>query len=101
MPDDLTLLDANILVYALFVDSEHYDKCRILLLSGSDPDSGFCVTSQVLAEFFSVATNPKRLSAAKTPAEALGAIEAILALAGRLRLAHAGGCSKTLDRNRS
>ena len=82
MPDDLSLLDANILVYALFVDSEYYDRCRTLLAKGSDPKCGFCVTSQVLAEFFSVVTNPKRVSAAKAPHEALAAIEAILAMPG-------------------
>jgi toxin-antitoxin system PIN domain toxin len=82
MADDLALLDANILVYALFVDSEHHERCRKLLTRASDRECGFCVTSQVLAEFFSVVTNPKRVSVAKTPEEALAAIEAILAMPG-------------------
>jgi predicted nucleic acid-binding protein len=82
MPDDLSVLDANILVYALFADSEHHERCRSLLAKGVDAQSGFCVTSQVLAEFFSVVTNPKRVSIAKTPEEALSAIEAILAMPG-------------------
>lgn len=82
MPDDLTLLDANILVYALFVDSEHHERCRTLLVRASNRECGFCVTSQVLAEFFSVVTNPKRVSVAKTPEEALAALEAILAMPG-------------------
>jgi len=41
-----------------------------------------CFTSQVLAELFSIPTNPKRVSDPRTPEEAVAAIEAILAIPG-------------------
>ena len=41
-----------------------------------------CLTSQVLAEFFAIVTNPKRVSDPRTPVDAVAAIEGILALPG-------------------
>ena len=45
-----------------------------------------CLTSQILAEFFSIVTNAKRVSDPRTPDEAADAIEAILAIPGVILL---------------
>jgi len=70
MSDELTLIDANILVYALFPESEHYLACRTLINAGASLEAGLCVTSQILAEFFSTVTNSKRVSQVRTPEDA-------------------------------
>ncbi len=41
-----------------------------------------CLTSQVLAEFFSIVTSVKRVSNPRTPEEAMAAIQAMLAIPG-------------------
>ena len=41
-----------------------------------------CFTSQTLAEFFSIVTSARRVSDPRTPQEAVGAIQSILALPG-------------------
>ena len=41
-----------------------------------------CFTSQTLAEFFSIVTSAKRVSDPRTPEEAVGAIQSMLALPG-------------------
>jgi len=80
MPTDL--LDTNILVYALFPAASQHAASRLLVEKANDPNAGLCVLPQILAEFFAVVTNPKRVSPAKTPDEALRAIEQFLALPG-------------------
>lgn len=55
---------------------------RQLLEGAHDPEATLRVTSQVLAEFFSIVTNRKRVTLVRTPAEAISAIEAIVALPG-------------------
>ncbi len=76
------LIDTNVLVYALFPSSSQHAASRSLLEKARDPNAGLCVFPQILAEFFAVVTNPKRVSPAKTPEEALQAIERFLALPG-------------------
>ncbi len=77
--NDAAVIDANVLVYAFWSDAEHHGPSRRLLESSHDPAATLCVTSQVLAEFFSVVTNGKRVAIPRTPGEA---IDAILALPG-------------------
>jgi len=79
---DLTCLDANVLVYAYFEGARHHAPSRALLERGRASDAGYCVTSQTLAEFYAVVTNPRRVSVAKEPAVALQAIGELLALPG-------------------
>jgi len=86
MSDELSLVDSNVLVYALYADGPHYAVSRALLESAAQPQARLCVTSQVLAEFFSIVTNPRRVSAAQTAEDAAGAVEAILALPGMIVL---------------
>jgi len=64
-------LDANILVYALNVDAPQYPASRSLLDAGVDPTVKLYVTSQILCEFYSIITNPRRVAMVSSPAEAL------------------------------
>lgn len=80
--EELGLTDANILVYAVYPDNEHYAGSRALLERAERPDGRLCVTPQVLCEFFSTVTNPKRVSIARQPEEAVSVVEAIVAMPG-------------------
>ena len=82
MSIDRRLVDTNVLVYALYPSAPHHPASRALIESAKDPAAGLCVFPQILAEFFSIVTNPKRVTPAKTAAEALHAIEQFLALPG-------------------
>lgn len=82
MSPDAALLDTNILVYALYEDAEHHKPCRHLLDRAQNAEAALCVTPQVLAEFFSTVTNPRRVTEAKSPEEAISVITAILAMPG-------------------
>jgi predicted nucleic acid-binding protein len=53
-----------------------------LLDAASDPSITLYVTSQILCEFYSLITNPRRVRVVSTSTEALGIISAILALPG-------------------
>jgi toxin-antitoxin system PIN domain toxin len=66
------LVDANILVYAASPASPQHQASRALL---ELEDSNLCVTPQVFAEFYSVVTNPRRVTAPFTPSEARAFIE--------------------------
>ncbi len=76
------IVDANVLVYAFYTDAEHHPASRQLLERGHESGAGLRITSQVLAEFFSIVTNRKRVTLARSPADAISAIEAIVALPG-------------------
>jgi len=76
------LLDANILVYAVEAGTPQHAKSRALIEAARDPANALYLTSQVLCEFYSVVTNPRRVAAPRSPAEAIGAISALLALPG-------------------
>lgn len=82
MSADRHLVDTNVLVYALFPSAPQHPASRTLVEAGRDPAAGLCVFPQMMAEFFSIVTNPKRVSPAKTAAEALQAVEQFLALPG-------------------
>jgi uncharacterized protein len=82
MSRDPTLLDTNVLIDALYKDSDHHPAARALLDQAKQEDAGFCITPQVLAEFYAVVTHPKRVTHLKSPEEALSAIGAFLAMPG-------------------
>jgi uncharacterized protein len=77
---DYAALDTNVLVYALFADAEHHRPARRLLDQAERDDADFCLTPQILTEFYAVVTNPRRVTQAKSPGEALDVIDAILSL---------------------
>src|SRR5437660_12811060 len=82
MSDHPALIDANVLVYALYAEMEHHRPSRALVETATDTGAGLCFTSQVLAEFYSIVTNPKRVSVARTPEDAARAVEAFLSMPG-------------------
>jgi len=72
--DERSLVDADILVYAASPALAQYQASRGLLES----EAKLCVSPQVFAEFYSVVTNPRRVTAPFTPAEARAFIAAVL-----------------------
>jgi predicted nucleic acid-binding protein len=72
--DEPSLVDANILVYAASPAVPEYAASRALLESARK----LCVSSQVFAEFYSVVTNPRRVTVPFAPAEARAFIGAVL-----------------------
>lgn len=76
------ILDANVLAYAVNADAPQHRVSRALLEAGRDPSTTLYVTSQILCEFYSVITNPRRVAFASSPTEALRIISALLALPG-------------------
>jgi predicted nucleic acid-binding protein len=69
--DEASFVDANILVYAAMEEAPQHAASRRLLEFGQR----LCVSPQVLAEFYSVVTNPRRVSVPFKPAEAVRFIE--------------------------
>jgi len=76
------ILDANVLAYAVNADAPQHAASRILLEAASDPSVRLYVTSQILCELYSVITNPRRVTVASSPTEALRMISAMLAHPG-------------------
>src|SRR5437763_14806197 len=87
MSIDRRLVDTNVFVYSLYPASAQHVASRALVESATDPAAGLVVFPPILAEFFSIVTNSKRVSPAKTVDEALRAIEQFLALPGLSLLA--------------
>jgi len=77
------ILHANVLSYAVNADAPQHAASRILLEAASDPSVRLYVTSQILCELYSVITNPRRVTVASSPTEALRMISAMLTLPGR------------------
>jgi predicted nucleic acid-binding protein len=73
------IIDANVLVYAMDSDARQYAASRALLEAARDPATTLYVTSQVLCEFYSIVTNPRRVPKPRSPAEALQTISGLLA----------------------
>ena len=76
------ILDANILAYASNADDPKYPVCRALLDEARDPSTTLYITPQILCEFYSVITIPRRVATPSSPAVALQVISALAALPG-------------------
>jgi uncharacterized protein len=79
---ELVAVDTNLLVYSVYRDTPQHATCRAWLEDAARVGLTLCLTSQVLAEFFAIVTNPKRVSQPRTANEAIAAIETVLALPG-------------------
>jgi toxin-antitoxin system PIN domain toxin len=79
---NLSLVDTNVLVYALYVAARHHGPAKALLDRAAAPEAAFCVAPQNLIEFYAVVTNPRRVTEPKSSEVALGAITELLALPG-------------------
>jgi toxin-antitoxin system PIN domain toxin len=80
------LLDTNVLVYGYFMESPQHEASRALLDKAQDADANLCIAPQNLVEFFSIVTSPRRVTKAKTPAEAVTLVDELLALPGLMLL---------------
>jgi predicted nucleic acid-binding protein len=82
MPVDPGVLDTNVLAYAVDADAPQHAASHALLDAASDPSITLYVTSQILCEFYSLITNPRRVRVVSSSAGALSIISAMLALPG-------------------
>jgi predicted nucleic acid-binding protein len=82
MSVDPGVLDANVLAYAVDAEAPQHAASRALLDAAIDPSVTLYVTSQILCEFYSVITSPRRVRVVSSSAEALSIISAMLALPG-------------------
>ena len=76
------VLDANVLAYAVDADAPQHTASRALLDAASDPSVTLYVTSQILCEFYSIITSPRRVKVVSSSEQALSIISAMLALPG-------------------
>jgi uncharacterized protein len=80
MPAEPGIIDTNVLVYALDADAPQHTAARALLEAARDDASAtLFVTSQILCEFFSIVTNPRRVPKPRSAAEAVTAMSGLLA----------------------
>jgi hypothetical protein len=74
------IVDTNVLVYALDADAPQHAAARALIdAARTDAPATLFVTSQILCEFYSIVTNPRRVTKPRTGAEAVAAISSLLA----------------------
>lgn len=72
------IVDANVLVYALDADAPQHLASRRLLDEGRSGTTTLYVTSQILCEFYSVVTNPRRVAKPRNAADAIAALVGLL-----------------------
>jgi predicted nucleic acid-binding protein len=74
------IVDTNVLVYALDADAPQHAAARALVEAArADAPATLFVTAQILCEFYSIVTNPRRVPKLRTAAEAMAAISSLLA----------------------
>ena len=78
----LSMVDTNVFVYFLYDASPQHAAAQVLLNQARQPDAKLCMTPQVMTEFYSTITNPRRVSPAYAPETALQEVEKFLALPG-------------------
>lgn len=78
--DSPALVDTNVLVYALLPEADEHAASRALFVRAQSGELALCLTPQVLAEFYAVVTDPRRVTAPQKPPEALNAIRQYLAM---------------------
>jgi len=74
--------DANGLVYATNADDPKHTASRTLLDAALSPSPTLYLTSQIVCEFYSVITNPRRVANPSSSDQALQVVSALLALPG-------------------
>jgi uncharacterized protein len=81
-PGEPGVIDANVLIYAVNTDAPQHVASRRLLEAILDPGVRLYVTPQILCEFYSIVTNPKRIAKPFDAAEATQMINDLLELPG-------------------
>jgi toxin-antitoxin system PIN domain toxin len=74
--------DTNVLIYAYYEDAPQYPAAFPLHDRAQEAGASLRLSPQVLAEFYAVITNPRRVSAPFTIDEALAEIEKLRAFPG-------------------
>jgi predicted nucleic acid-binding protein len=64
------ILNANVLAYAVNADAPQHAASRAFFEAARHASITLYDTSQILCEFYSVITNPRRVAAASSPTEA-------------------------------
>lgn len=64
------LLDTNVLVHAIYVDSPLYDAALTLVSRGMTERGRYCISPQNLVEFAAVATRPRHVQPPLMPDDA-------------------------------
>ncbi|MFN8625221.1 MAG: PIN domain-containing protein [Candidatus Binatia bacterium] len=82
MTTGLALIDTNVLVHSFYNEQPQYPAAVQLRDSAQEDEAALCMAPQTVAEFYAVVTNPRRVSAPFSPAEALAEIDTLLALPG-------------------
>ena len=72
---EISLLDTNVLVYASDETSPFHQASKNLRERGLKGEVLLCVSPQILAEFFAIITDPKRVNNPRSRQEALAEIE--------------------------
>jgi predicted nucleic acid-binding protein len=68
------IVDTNVLVYALDADAPQHEAVE----AAREASTTLFVNSQILCEFYSVVTNPRRVSKPRSAADAVAAISGLL-----------------------
>ena len=76
------LVDSNVLVYAALKDSEYFRPANALRNQALNGTLQLFITPQILAEFFAVITDPRRVSDPRSIEEALQEIKKYLEAPG-------------------
>lgn len=84
--DDLALVDTNVLVESMMESAPHHQAAAALLERAQSGDVDLCVVPQVLAEFYAVVTDPRRVSVALSVEKAIEAISTFLSMPGMTEL---------------
>lgn len=96
MPVESGIVDTNVLIYALDTAAPQHAAARALLEAAREDAATLFVTSQILCEFCSVTTNPRRVARPRDAAEAMTVLSEILAFLHVLPVP-AGTIDKLLD----
>jgi predicted nucleic acid-binding protein len=91
MPVEPGVGDTNVLVYALDADATQHASSRALLEAARAASVTLYVTSQIICEFYSVLTNPRRVANPSSPTAALTAISSLLGFSARVARAGTHG----------
>lgn len=79
MPVEPGIVDTNVLIYALDTAAPQHTAALALLNAAREDGATLYVTSQILCEFYSVVTNPRRVARPRGAAEAMTVLSEMLA----------------------
>lgn len=77
-PAEPGIVDTNVLIYALDTIAPQHAAARALLEAARAEAATLYVTSQILCEFYSVMTNPRRVARPRSAAEAMTVVSDLL-----------------------